>query len=94
MRVLVCALMAAGWIGAAVAQVRSRDPQPACRDGAARFTLGQRYSERLAGRARRASGAATTRRIAPGQVYTMDFRPDRLNLELDGRGIVRRIRCG
>ena len=80
--------------GAAAAQASSPGAQPACRDGAARFVIGRRHSEKLAERARRAARAAVARRIEPGQVYTMDFRPDRLNLEVDGRGIVRRVRCG
>ena len=95
MRILVYALTAlAGLIGAAAAQVATPGPQRACRDGAARFAIGQRYSERLAERARRAAHAAVTRTIEPAQVSTMDFRPDRLNLEVDRHGIVRRVRCG
>jgi hypothetical protein len=95
MQILVCALVAlVGLIGAAVAQVVAPEPRHMCRDGAARLVIGHRYSEKLAERTRRAAGAAVTRTIVPGHVYTMDFRHDRLNLEVDRRGIVRRVRCG
>jgi hypothetical protein len=81
-------------IGVAAAQAGEPRPQRACRDGAARFAIGHRYSAKLAERAQRATRAAVTRKVAPGQVYTMEFRPDRLNFDLDRRGIVRRVRCG
>ena len=94
MRIPVCALVSFLCLaGVGAAQERAGAGRT-CRDGAARFAVGQRYSESLAERARRAARAAVTREIAPGQTYTMEFRPDRLNLETDGRGIVRRLRCG
>jgi hypothetical protein len=95
MRVLVCALIVLdSLVGVAAAQAWSPGPQRACRDGAAQFAIGHRYSAKLAERARLATHAALTRNVAPGQVYTMEFRADRLNFDLDRRGIVRRVRCG
>ena len=69
-------------------------PQPSCRADAARFAVGQPYTDRLATRARRMAGASTARKIEPGRVYTMEFRADRLNLEIGPRGRVRAVRCG
>jgi hypothetical protein len=40
------------------------------------------------------SGARTLRWIPPGTAVTMDYREDRLNIELDSRNRVTRIRCG
>ena len=34
------------------------------------------------------------RYIRPGDAVTMDFRPDRTNIELDDAGIVTRVYCG
>ena len=34
------------------------------------------------------------RMINPGEAVTMDYRADRLNVELDGAGIIRVVRCG
>ena len=41
-----------------------------------------------------AGDAPQTRFIGPGQAVTMDYRPDRLNVEYDADGIVTRVFCG
>lgn len=41
-----------------------------------------------------ADTAGPTRTIRPGDAVTMDFRPDRLNIELDESGKIKRLRCG
>lgn len=45
-------------------------------------------------RARTRSGARTVRMIKPGDAVTMDFRADRLNLELDNVKTITAARCG
>ena len=42
----------------------------------------------------RQSGAATTRVIRPGQAVTMDYREDRLNIEVDAALRITRAHCG
>ncbi len=64
-----------------------------CDADAARFAVGQRYSEPLGDRAKAASGAATLRVRRAGQPYTQDRRADRLNLDLDRRSRVARVVC-
>lgn len=32
--------------------------------------------------------------IGPGMAYTQDFRPDRLNIEIDRAGVIQRVWCG
>lgn len=56
--------------------------------------LGKARSESMAKQALRLSGAKTLRWIAPGMAVTMDYRTDRLNLEVDENGILTRARCG
>jgi Peptidase inhibitor I78 family len=91
---LVCSLAAAlAVIGTPAAQ-SSAGLSPTCRVAAAYFVLGEAYSDRLARRARRSAGAREVRRIEPGRAYTMDFRADRLNLDVDRRGRIRAVRCG
>ena len=34
------------------------------------------------------------RMLPPGSVKTMDYRHDRINIELDGKGIVTKVNCG
>ena len=40
------------------------------------------------------SGARTVRVIRPGDAVTMDYRQDRLNIELDADGKIVRFNCG
>ena len=95
MRSVICAAAVAVVLaGAAAAQAPMAPPEPACREAPASFALGQRYSNRLGRQARRAAGAGLVRKIEPGKVYTMEFRADRLNLEVGPQGRIRAIRCG
>lgn len=52
----------------------------------------------LLGQPRQAIGGMTftkpVRIIEPGQAVTMDYNPQRLNIELDGNGRISRIACG
>jgi hypothetical protein len=91
MRLAICALLGLlACAGSAVAQPST----PQCREAPASFALGETYSERLGRQARRAAGARVVRKIEVGSAYTMDFRPDRLNLDVDRRGTVQAVRCG
>ena len=40
------------------------------------------------------SGIDDVRIIPPGTAVTLDYRPDRLNVETDAKGIITRIACG
>ena len=66
----------------------------ACTATGARFAIGEAYTPDLAERAREAARARTVRMIERGGAYTMEFSPDRLNIEVDGAGIVRDLTCG
>ncbi len=56
--------------------------------------VGQPYTEALATRAKDMTGAAVVRTVRPGEAVTMDFRDDRLTLELDAAGKIVSARCG
>ena len=69
-------------------------PAQTCKAEKAQSLVGQPASAGLAGQAQALSGAAVTRWLQPGQMVTMEFRADRLNIELDARNQVIAIRCG
>lgn len=96
------ALIAAAASLALTGCVAASDERPApgegqsaeCNADNAQFAVGERYSEGLSFEAQQAAGANTVRKIEPDMAYTMEFRGDRLNLEVDRRDMVTTVRCG
>ncbi|HYD37898.1 MAG TPA: I78 family peptidase inhibitor [Allosphingosinicella sp.] len=56
--------------------------------------VGRARSEDVGAEALRLTGARTVRWIPKGAMVTMDYREDRVNLHLDGKGKVVRVACG
>ncbi|MBC7987463.1 MAG: peptidase inhibitor I78, partial [Sphingomonadaceae bacterium] len=65
-----------------------------CGAGPAQGLIGRAVDSAVGAEAMRLSGAQTLRWIGPGQAVTMDYRPDRLNVEYDEGRRVTAIRCG
>ena len=65
-----------------------------CNEANAQFAVGSNADAQLQTEVRRRSGAMSQRVIRPGDVITMDYSTQRLNLELDANGKVVRARCG
>ena len=65
-----------------------------CRAEAAAALIGRAASAGLGGEALRLTGARRLRWIRPGDMVTMDYSPERLNVHLDGEGRVERFACG
>jgi hypothetical protein len=66
----------------------------ACNAAAAQELVGRVGSPALAGEAQRLAGAGTVRFLRPGQIVTMEYRADRLNLHVGADNRVERIVCG
>ena len=56
--------------------------------------IGRQSTPQLGAEAQRLTGAARMRWIRPGQMVTMDYREDRLNIDLDEQGRITGLRCG
>jgi hypothetical protein len=69
-------------------------PSGKCVAGGLAALTGKTRSEATAAEALRLSGATKLRWIAPGMAVTMDYREDRLNLEIDAQGKIVRANCG
>lgn len=65
-----------------------------CDAGRVQALVGREARPGVVQRARQRAGARNVRVIRPGQAVTMDFRSDRLNLEVDNRNVIRSARCG
>lgn len=71
-----------------------RYPEARCRAAGAQAQLGKDIDDETAENARMEAGAMRARIIRPGQAVTMDVDPQRLNIEVDETGRIRRLRCG
>ncbi|MEA1071326.1 I78 family peptidase inhibitor [Sphingomonas sp. LY160] len=70
------------------------DPAALCRgDGLASY-VGQPATQDLGARMLRETGARTIRWVPKGGMVTMDFRGDRLTVQLDEANRVERASCG
>lgn len=70
------------------------DPSFTCSVEGLDDLVGRPATQELGAEALRRSGARTLRWIRPGDMVTMDFREDRLNVHLDQANRVERLRCG
>ncbi|MDZ5602533.1 I78 family peptidase inhibitor [Pseudomonas sp. RP23018S] len=66
----------------------------ACQAVDAGFAIGRQGTQALIEQARQASGARTLRVLKPGDMATLDYRSERLNVNVDDQGVIRRINCG
>jgi hypothetical protein len=81
-------------IAVACAPMPGREAGVTCNADRVQALVGREAAPGLVERAKQRSGARTVRVIRPGQAVTMDFRSDRLNLELDNTNMVKAARCG
>ncbi|ARS25757.1 I78 family peptidase inhibitor [Sphingomonas sp. KC8] len=91
------ALLLAGCMESMPGPDRPRPPRPPhgqCQADRAQSFVGQVAEDRVVERARRAARARTVRVLRPGQPVTMDYRVDRLNIEIDTRSFILSVRCG
>lgn len=65
-----------------------------CNATAVQDLVGRPNSAEVSADAQRRSGARTVRVIRPGDAVTMDYRQDRLNIELDADSKIVRFNCG
>ena len=65
-----------------------------CDAGPAQSLVGQPASSEIAATAQKLTGAGAVRWLQPGEIITMEYRSDRLNLVLDGQNRIEAIRCG
>lgn len=65
-----------------------------CEAKAAEFTLGKKASPELLEQARVRAGAQNARILKPSDRVTLEYRSDRLNLNVDDTLMVTRISCG
>lgn len=65
-----------------------------CQASGADFAVGKLGSAELLEQARKASGSQMARILKPHDVVTLEYRSERLNLNVDEQGRVTRVNCG
>lgn len=65
-----------------------------CHAERAQAAVGKTATAAVVEEARRSSGATIVRKLVPGQMVTMEFRADRLSLDVDANDVVTGVRCG
>ncbi len=97
---LACLVVLAGCAAAPGAPSTGTSPMPppppgtACNAQGAQFAIGKAPGASVVEEARQRSGSYMARVLRPNQAVTMEFNAQRLNLELDAAGVIRRVRCG
>jgi len=88
------------WLSSCASAPSAADPAlPATRPGTCQtepvqWAVGQPAEQATMARVWRESGAGLIRPIGPKQAVTRDYRPDRVNVELDAANVITRISCG
>ena len=70
------------------------EPKMTCDATRASWAKGRIADEALVLRIKADTGSKGVRVIKPGQAVTMDYREDRVNIDVDDKGRVLRVRCG
>jgi hypothetical protein len=65
-----------------------------CKSARGQFAVGRRYTAAIAERVRKETHSRVVRVLKPGAVYTMEYAFGRVDIEIDKRGRVLRVRCG
>jgi Peptidase inhibitor I78 family len=70
------------------------DGMMVCDAAAVQNLVGKPYTEAVGKDAQARSKSKSMRLIRPGMAVTMDFRNDRLNIEVDEKNAITAVRCG
>jgi hypothetical protein len=91
-------LLVAGCAPPASLQPASAGPQiagdGACNADPVAWAIGQPATQEVLGKVWKQSGAGLLRPLAPGQAATRDYRPDRINVDIDAANLITGVRCG
>lgn len=83
-----------GSSGGSSAQTTPAGNDGRCEASGADFTIGKLASPELLEQAKKASGSQMARILKPHDMITLEYRSERLNLNVDDKGVVTRVNCG
>lgn len=83
-----------GTSGGSAAPVAPAGNDGRCEASGADFTVGKPATAELLEQARKASGSQMARILKPHDMITLEYRSERLNLNVDEKGVITRVNCG
>ena len=94
--IALAAVLGAGCttVAAQDASVHGQTPDHECRSEGLDAFVGQAATAEIGGEILAKSGAKVLRWLQPGQIVTMEFRADRVNVKLDAQNKVAAVTCG
>lgn len=72
----------------------SQEQTAACDLDAIQYAIGEQFDEANVPQLQSDSSARQVRILRPGDMATMDYHPDRLNIHLDDQDVIDELRCG
>lgn len=60
----------------------------------AQTLVGKRIDDNIEAQARKLSGSKVVRTLRPGQVITMEYNPERVNVRVDDQDLITTVGCG
>ncbi|RDZ26652.1 I78 family peptidase inhibitor [Lysobacter silvisoli] len=69
-------------------------PSGQCNAEGARWAIGRGVDDDTTNRILRDTGSRDARVLTPGSAATMDYRGDRINIDVNERGAITGLRCG
>ena len=90
----VIALTLAGCASAPPAAGGAQPPSGVCNAEGARWAIGSGVNDDVVNRILRDTSSRDARVLRPGQPATMDYREDRINVDVNDRGAITGLRCG
>ena len=81
-------------VAAQESPVHGETPGYECRSEGLNAFVGQTATAEIGSEILKKSGAKVLRWLKPGQIVTMEFRADRVNVKLDAQNKVEAVTCG
>ena len=94
--IVLAAILGAGCntVAAQEPPVHGETPGYECRSEGLNAFVGQTATAGIGSEILKKSGAKVLRWLKPGQIVTMEFRADRVNVKLDAQNKVEAVTCG
>lgn len=90
----VAALSLAGCASTSPSAGGPQPPSGVCNAEGARWAIGSGVNDDVVNRILHDTGSRDARVLRPGQAATMDYRQDRVNVDVNDRGAITGLRCG